>query len=601
MNNNNLHSFYVPVMGIGYTADTAIKISHYGISSVISLVDDQLLEKLGNYYSSLFKKDYELISEKEPNKRALRITKYLNLVNEIVSEKYDNLIKTANTANSEFLKLLRLLPEQSIFKKDYEKMIIEDASPEDIQKWIRNSIKPGSIDVNIMTKLNRKSYNVTTKEELPSEFDDANAALRGYAESNLHSSIILSAGLSPRLYSYMGNFKDFYPDNNGYLKKKIVLKVSDYRSALIQSKFLAKKGLWVSEYRIESGLNCGGHAFATDGLLAGNILEEFKNNRKKLLETNRKNISPVLEKKGYPVDVNFLNFQIVYQSGVGTSDEHNMLLDYYEMDQVGWASPFLLVPEVVAIDKDTLNLVANAKEEDFFLSGASPLGVLFNNIKGASTDVLRDKLIAKGTPGSACPKKYLTLNNEFGEKAICASSKIYLKQKLPALEKSLKANELTKDEYIKAKAKALECSCICVGLGVSALKSLNIKRTYEGEEISICPGPNTAYFNREYSLEEMVDNIYGRTTIVDRNVRPNLFMKELKCYIDYMNEQLYPNLGENDIKGEKALEKFKFNLHRGVEYYKDLINDLKGKYDLISAEIERDLDNLEQQIDIKPA
>ena len=60
--------------------------------------------------------------------------------------------------------------------------------------------------------------------------------------------------------------------------KKIILKVSDYRSAIIQGKFFAKKGLWVSEYRIESGLNCGGHAFPTQGYLMGPILEEFKKN-----------------------------------------------------------------------------------------------------------------------------------------------------------------------------------------------------------------------------------------------------------------------------------------------------------------------------------
>ena len=42
---------------------------------------------------------------------------------------------------------------------------------------------------------------------------------------------------------------------NGNLEKKVILKISDYRSALIQGKFLAKKGIWISEYRVESGLN----------------------------------------------------------------------------------------------------------------------------------------------------------------------------------------------------------------------------------------------------------------------------------------------------------------------------------------------------------
>ena len=69
----------------------------------------------------------------------------------------------------------------------------------------------------------------------------------------------LAAGFNRRLYAYIEQFKDFYADAKGEIKKKIILKVSDFRSTIIQGKFLAKKGLWVSEYRIESGLNCGGH------------------------------------------------------------------------------------------------------------------------------------------------------------------------------------------------------------------------------------------------------------------------------------------------------------------------------------------------------
>ncbi len=105
-------------------------------------------------------------------------------------------------------------------------------------------------------------------KKLPQEFSDAMAALRGFANSTLCSSIIFSAGMNPHLYGYAAKFDDFFPDHDlsgphGVLKKKIVLKVSDYRSAVIQGKFFTKRGLWVSEYRIESGLNCGGHAYAT--------------------------------------------------------------------------------------------------------------------------------------------------------------------------------------------------------------------------------------------------------------------------------------------------------------------------------------------------
>ena len=57
--------------------------------------------------------------------------------------------------------------------------------------------------------------------------------------------------MNPRLFSYMESFDAFYPNENGQFQKKIILKVSDFRSAMIQGNFLAKKGLWVSEYRIE--------------------------------------------------------------------------------------------------------------------------------------------------------------------------------------------------------------------------------------------------------------------------------------------------------------------------------------------------------------
>ena len=52
-----------------------------------------------------------------------------------------------------------------------------------------------------MTKVDKDNYK--NGEKLPVEFNDAHAALRGFATSNLHSSVILSAGLNARLFSYM--------------------------------------------------------------------------------------------------------------------------------------------------------------------------------------------------------------------------------------------------------------------------------------------------------------------------------------------------------------------------------------------------------------
>ena len=40
------HKFHIPVMGLAYTIDTPIKVARFGISSVISIVEDRLVEMM---------------------------------------------------------------------------------------------------------------------------------------------------------------------------------------------------------------------------------------------------------------------------------------------------------------------------------------------------------------------------------------------------------------------------------------------------------------------------------------------------------------------------------------------------------------------------
>ena len=89
-----------------------------------------------------------------------------------------------------------------------------------VEHWLHENLPMGSIDVNIMTKLDREVYR--NNEKLPQEYNDAHAALRGFANSDLESAVVLSAGMNPRLYSYMENFDDFYPDSKGYIKKSFI-------------------------------------------------------------------------------------------------------------------------------------------------------------------------------------------------------------------------------------------------------------------------------------------------------------------------------------------------------------------------------------------
>jgi hypothetical protein len=77
-----------------------------------------------------------------------------------------------------------------------------------LEAKLRAGIEAGSIDVNIMAKLNRIRYD-KNGEALDKEYADALSALRGYAQSKLKSSIIFSAGYNPMLYGYLENFPDF--------------------------------------------------------------------------------------------------------------------------------------------------------------------------------------------------------------------------------------------------------------------------------------------------------------------------------------------------------------------------------------------------------
>lgn len=578
-------------MGIGFTIDTPLKVSQYGIDSVISLIDDMLLEKLRKMYCMKFDVPYLEITDKNEDFRAKRITSYLNLINYLAEKKFAELKNNASDKTTEIKKYFSMLPDNSAIKQEFNSFKDKYLNLNEIGNWIKNNLTMGSIDVNIMTKADKVNY--LNDDKLPVEYNDAHAALRGYANSDLNSSIVFSAGINPGLYSYVENFEDFYPDINGNIKKKIVLKVSDYRSAIIQGKFFAKKGLWVSEFRIESGLNCGGHAFATDGYLLGPILEEFKNKRQELITFLHSIYINALSNKNRILPKHTLPMKIAAQGGVGTFEEHQFLLDFYKVDSVGWGSPFLLVPEVTNVDEHTLKQLSDAKEDDLYLSNTSPLGVPFNCLRGNTKDVEKHSLIAKGRPGSSCPKKYVELyNKEFTEKSICTASRQFQFLKL----KELDSKNLAPDEHKYQYDKIVDKSCICVGLGTSALLVNNLSTEVEGVGVSICPGPNIAYFSKIMTLSNIVDHIYGRVNVIERNDRPNMFIKELNIYIDFLKSKIDEARHTNLDKQEKYLLGFVKNLQDGINYYNNLFNNLKDIFEDAKTSILQELDASKERL-----
>lgn len=569
-----LHTFHIPVMGLAYTIDSPIKVARFGIASVISVVEDRLVEMMRRHYYPTIHQAYFPIRTQEPDYRARRITDYLNLVNTIVESQVEKLRKSAFDPGSEIVQYFEMLPEESTLKQRYLRMLQSDsyAEKEKTAFELRRQIQPGSIDVNIMTKIDRDTLDRNGR--VVADSSDAVTALRGYINSRLeNSSLVLSAGMNPRLYNYLGNCTAFDPDENGKFSKKITIKVSDFRSALIQGKYLAKRGIWVSEFRIESGLNCGGHAFATDGFLLGPILEEFKQNRQQLVEALFELYAAFrrMNKNEHCIVPPSTVFSV--QGGIGTFEEDTFLRRYYRMESTGWGTPFLLVPEATTVDAATLSLLAKAGKEDLQLSNHSPMGVRFYNLKGTSAGKEKAARIRAGKPGSPCTEKHLAFNTEFTKEPICTASRRYQKLKIAQLQ----SLHLPEPDYEKQLADVLGKECLCIGLSNAAAHNYNEVLIKKLDAVTICPGPNITNFSRIVTLQTMTDHIYGRTNIMTRAGRPHMFIAELNLYINYLEEELEKETWTENVPGRKKyFNTFCKHLQEGIDYYRTLSGEINS-------------------------
>jgi hypothetical protein len=564
------HKFHIPVLGLGYSVDTPLKVARYGISSVISIVDDELIERMRAFHAVENEEPFVPIPKSAPDHRAKRITAYLNLVKKLVDEQFEEIKNEPFEQGSDICRYFDLLPDSSQLKLGYELMIEypDNAKKAIFQNILRERMTKGAIDVNIMAKVDKMNF-TADGEYAGDENTDALASLRGFANSDLESSVVLSAGMNPKLYSYLESFDCFLPDALGNLRKKVILKVSDFRSAFIQAKFLAKKGIWVSEFRVESGLNCGGHAFATDGFLLGPILDEFKNKKTEMIDELYQLYQSALAGKELSCAV-APQQKLSVQGGIGTAPENEFLIKHYDLDATGWGSPFLLVPEVTNVDDETLQLLTNSVETDFYLSGSSPLGILFNNFKGSSSERQRLERLAKGRPGSPCTKKFLVTNIEFTEQPICVASREYQNLKI----KQIQSLQLPEEEYKQQFDTITEKICLCEGLCSSTYIKNGISKPRENKAVAICPGPNLAYFSNIYSFDDMVKHIHGKIDLMMNIKRPNLFIKELDLYIDYLQADIQKHIKDLSDKKRKHLDKFKLQLTEGINYYKELIKQL---------------------------
>ncbi len=557
----SVHRFHIPVMGIGFTLDTPLKVAPYGLSSVISLVDDVLVEQLRQYYSEKRGEAFQPILDEEGDARAKRVTAYLNLLDRMTREAFTS-VRTSKLDDPKGIRrYCELLPDDAPLKHLYRRVAALPPGPERsaLELELRGRLVMGSIDANIMTKLDRSVD--SRGEAKPEGESDAVAALRGFSASTVEGAMILSAGMNPRLFAVFGQYADYFPQGGKPPRKRVIIKVSDFRSAQVQGRFLARRGVWPYEFRIESGLNCGGHAFPTDGYLLGPILEEFKANRAKLQSELFAAYQKALKARG-DTQIEEPRVRVTVQGGIGTPSEDALLRDHYGVDGTGWGSPFLLVPEVTNVSRDSLDKLKVPGKDRVVLTWSSPLGIPFWSLKDSGSDLARRARIQAGRPGSACPKGYLAFSLEYGKVPLCTAARGYQRRVLAELE----ASDAWTTERVRERL--MEPQCICHDLGGCLKLKLNIEQDVTP---AICPGPNIGYFAGEHSLEDMVGHIYGRTNLLADPSRPHQFINELKLYVDFLRDRASEVGTPLEGKKPEALRKYRDNLRDGIAYYRGLV------------------------------
>ena len=113
------HTFHIPVLGLAYSVDTPLKVARYGISSVVSIVDDISIERIRKYYTELNHQTFVPIENSEDDYRAKRITVYLNMMDEMVKQQITNLKSEEFEDGKDIVRYFEMLPETSTLKKEY--------------------------------------------------------------------------------------------------------------------------------------------------------------------------------------------------------------------------------------------------------------------------------------------------------------------------------------------------------------------------------------------------------------------------------------------------------------------------------------------------
>src|SRR5690625_1581634 len=146
MQESAIHQFHIPVMGIAFTIDSPIKVAPFGINSTLSIIEDNIIESMRRYYYKEINEPYVPIVRKDLDSRSRRITDYLNLVQKIVNNRFDQVKNAAFEAGSDLVKYFEMLPDASSLKQKYNHLLQIDqpSKKQELQQELRQQMKAGA-------------------------------------------------------------------------------------------------------------------------------------------------------------------------------------------------------------------------------------------------------------------------------------------------------------------------------------------------------------------------------------------------------------------------------------------------------------------------
>jgi hypothetical protein len=91
--------------------------------------------------------------------------------------------------------------------------------------------------------------------------------------------------------------------------------------------------------------------------------------------------------------------------------------------------------------------------------------------------------------------------------------------------------------FENAKTKITEKSCLCVGLANASYLENDMKIKGQAQGVVICPDPIWLILIKKYRFLKWC-SIFTESSVLNVTNRPNMFVKELTMYIDYLKMKL---------------------------------------------------------------